>query len=265
MFISSLSKNIPDFILRPTYRVYENKLISEIMEDRVPHHVGLIMDGNRRYAASKGFPAYFGHDMGMKKVEEFLEWANEIGIKVVTLYAFSTENFNRDDDEVKHIMDMFEQRFKEIATNEKIIENRVRVKAIGNISMLPENVRLAIQEGESATENFNNMALNVCIAYGGRMEIIEAIKRILDGCNGGVISPDEIDTKLLSENLFTKGLPDPDIIIRTGGEVRLSNFLLFQSAYSELFFLNVYFPLIRKIDFLRVIRDFQRRNRRFGR
>jgi len=265
MFISSLIKNIPHFILGPAYRVYEKKLIGEIKEEKVPNHVGLIMDGNRRYAASKGLPAYLGHEMGMKKAEELLEWANEIGIKIVTLYAFSTENFKRDSEEVNYIMGMLEQKFKEAKTNKKIIENRVRIKAIGNIAMLPENVKQAIKEGESATENFDNMTLNICVAYGGRMEIIEAIKRILDSCNGGAIDPEEIDAKLLSENLFTKGLPDPDIVIRTGGEVRLSNFLLFQSAYSELFFLNVYFPLIRKIDFLRVIRDFQRRNRRFGR
>jgi len=265
MFISSLIKNIPHFILGPAYRVYEKKLIGEIKEEKVPNHVGLIMDGNRRYAASKGLPTYLGHEMGMKKAEELLEWANEIGIKIVTLYAFSTENFKRDSEEVNYIMDMLEKKFKEASTNKKIIENRVRVKAIGNIAMLPENVKQAIKEGESATENFDNMTLNICVAYGGRMEIIEAIKRILDSCNGGAIDPEEIDAKLLSENLFTKGLPDPDIVIRTGGEVRLSNFLLFQSAYAELFFLNVYFPLIRKIDFLRVIRDFQRRNRRFGR
>ena len=265
MFISSLIKNIPHFILGPAYRVYEKKLIGEIKEEKVPNHVGLIMDGNRRYAASKGLPTYLGHEMGMKKAEELLDWANEIGIKVVTLYAFSTENFKRDSEEVSYIMGMLEKKFKEAKTNKKIIENRVRVKAIGNIAMLPENVKQAIKEGESATEKYDNMTMNICVAYGGRMEIIEAIKRILDSSNGGAIDPEEIDAKLLSENLFTKGLPDPDIVIRTGGEVRLSNFLLFQSAYSELFFLNVYFPLIRKIDFLRVIRDFQRRNRRFGR
>jgi len=265
MFISSLSKNIQHFILGPAYRVYEKKLIGEIKEEKVPRHVGLIMDGNRRYAASKGIPTYLGHEMGMKKAEDLLEWANEIGIKIVTLYAFSTENFKRDSEEVNYIMGMLERKFKEASTNKKIIENEVRVKAIGNIAMLPENVKQAIKEGESATEKYDNMTLNICVAYGGRMEIIEAIKRILDSCNGGAIDPEEIDAKLLSENLFTKGLPDPDIVIRTGGEVRLSNFLLFQSAYAELFFLNVYFPLIRKIDFLRVIRDFQRRNRRFGR
>ncbi|HII94329.1 MAG TPA: di-trans,poly-cis-decaprenylcistransferase [Candidatus Methanofastidiosum sp.] len=265
MFISSLSKNIPHFILGPAYGIYEKKLIGEIKEEKVPHHIGLIMDGNRRYAASKGIPTYLGHEMGMKKAEELLEWANEIGIKIVTLYAFSTENFKRDSEEVNYIMSMLERKFKEASTNKKIIENKVRVKAIGNIAMLPENVKQAIKEGESATERHDNMTLNICVAYGGRMEIIEAIKRILDSCNGGAIDPEEIDTKLLSENLFTKGLPDPDIVIRTGGEVRLSNFLLFQSAYAELFFLNVYFPLIRKIDFLRIIRDFQRRNRRFGR
>jgi len=265
MIISSLSRKISDFILKPAYRIYEKKLIGEIKEESVPGHVGLIMDGNRRFAASKGLPTYFGHEMGMKKAEELLDWANEIGIKVVTLYAFSTENFKRDTKEVNFIMDMLEKKFREAKTNRKIIDNRVRVKAIGNISMLPESVKDAIKEGEAATESFTNMTLNICVAYGGRMEIIEAIKKILDSCNGGGLDPEEIDAKLLSENLFTKGLPDPDIVIRTGGEIRLSNFLLFQSAYSELFFLNVYFPLIRKIDFLRVIRDFQRRNRRFGR
>jgi len=265
MLVSSMLNKIPGFILRPTYGIYEKRLIGEIKSENVPNHIGIIMDGNRRFASSKGLPVYMGHEMGMKKAEELLVWCNEIGVKVVTLYAFSTENFKRDSKEVDYIMKMLEQKFREAATNKKIIENRVRVKAIGNISMLPESVKEAIKEGEAATENFNDMTLNICVAYGGRMEIVEAIKRILDSCNGKGLDPEDIDAKLLSENLFTKGLPDPDIIIRTGGEIRLSNFLLFQSAYSELFFLNTYFPLIRKIDFLRIIRDFQRRTRRFGR
>ncbi|HOC77619.1 MAG TPA: polyprenyl diphosphate synthase [Methanofastidiosum sp.] len=265
MLISKISKYIPQFIMKPAYGIYEGKLIDEIKSEKVPGHIGIIMDGNRRFATSKGLPVYMGHEMGMKKAEELLDWCNEIGVKVITLYAFSTENFKRDPEEVDFIMKMFEQKFREAATNKKIKENRAKVKAIGNISMLPESLKEAIMVGESATENYDNMTLNICIAYGGRMEIVEAIKRILDSSNGGGIDPEEIDAKLLSENLFTKGLPDPDIVIRTGGEIRLSNFLLFQSAYSELFFLNTYFPLIRKIDFLRVIRDFQRRNRRFGR
>lgn len=265
MLIQLISKNIPHFILRPAYNIYEKRLIGEISSENVPNHIGIIMDGNRRFASSKGLPIYMGHEMGMKKAEEILEWCNEIGVKIVTLYAFSTENFKRDKEEVSYIMEMLEHKFREAATNKKINENKVKVKAIGNIALLPESVKEAIREGETATQKYDNMTLNICVAYGGRMEIVEAIKRILDSLNGGEIDLEAIDAKLLSENLFTKGLPDPDIIIRTGGEIRLSNFLLFQSAYSELFFLNTYFPLIRKIDFLRIIRDFQRRNRRFGR
>lgn len=264
MYLSSVPKKIPHFILEPVYRLYERRLIGEIKEYRVPRHLGLIMDGNRRFAISRGLPNQVGHEIGMKKAEELLGWANEIGIRIVTIYAFSTENFDRDSKEVSYIMDMFEKKFREIKDSEIIKKNRVRVKAIGNISMLPEKVRLAIEEGESVTKEYDNMALNICVAYGGRMEIVEAIKKILETMKQGDFSSEDIDVKLLKENLFTNGIPDPEIIIRTGGEKRLSNFLLFQSAYSELFFLNVYFPLIRKIDFLRVIRDFQRRNRRFG-
>ncbi len=265
MFLSSVPKKIPHFILEPLYRVYERKLIDEIKEDKVPRHLGLIMDGNRRFAASRGLPNQAGHEIGMKKAEELLGWANEIGIKIVTIYAFSTENFDRDSEEVSYIMDMLEKKFREIKDSEVVKKNKIRINAIGNISMLPENVRQAIEEGESVTKDYSNMNLNICVAYGGRMEIVEAIKKILENIKEGGFSTDDIDVKLLRENLFTNGIPDPDIILRTGGEKRLSNFLLFQSAYSELFFLNVYFPLIRKVDFLRVIRDFQRRNRRFGR
>jgi tritrans,polycis-undecaprenyl-diphosphate synthase [geranylgeranyl-diphosphate specific] len=248
-------------LLRPVYSVYEKVLERRVKKGKIPDHVGIIMDGNRRYAEFFGLDPWRGHKRGADKLEEILDWADELGIGIVTVYAFSTENFSRDDEEVARIMDLFEKKFTEITTNTKIRTNKVRVRAIGKLDILPERVLKAIKKAEKATESYDAKILNICIAYGGRTEILEAVKRIIESG----VSPEEITVEMIRNNLYTADIPDPDLVIRTGGEIRLSNFLLFQSAYAELFFTEIYFPFFRKIDFLRIIREYQMRERRLGR
>ncbi|KYK35260.1 MAG: UDP diphosphate synthase [Theionarchaea archaeon DG-70-1] len=234
---SFLYSHIPSFLLRPLYRLYEGYLIDEIKKGEIPRHIGIIMDGNRRFAKETGILTWEAHWKGANRLEEILDWCNEIAIKEVTVYAFSTENFSRSQDEVNHLMDLFEKKFYDIAQDERIHRNKTRVRALGKLESLPEKVRKAIQTAEESTKGHNNQYFNVCIAYGGRSEIIEAFKKVAQKMN---------------------------LIIRTGGEVRLSNFLLFQAAYAELFFCDIYFPAFRKVDFLRIIREFQKRKRRLG-
>ncbi len=248
-------------VLKPIYKVYEKILERKVKEGKVPNHIGIIMDGNRRYAELFGMDPWRGHSKGADKLEEMLDWINDLGIDIITVYAFSTENFKRDDTEVAHIMDLFKKKFESIITDTRIHKNKVRIKAIGKLELLPDDVLDSIKKAEEATKHYKNKILNICIAYGGRVEILEAAKKIME--KG--VAPEEISLEMIKNNLYTEGLPDPDLVIRTGGEVRLSNFLLFQSAYSELFFTEIYFPFFRRIDFLRILREYQRRNRRMGR
>lgn len=260
---SFLYSRIPSFLLRPLYCFYEERLIEEIKKGRIPHHIGIIMDGNRRFAQEVGVYTLKGHQKGARKIEEILDWCNDIDIKEITVYAFSTENFNRPQQEVENLMDLFEQKFYEMAEDKRIHSHEIRIKALGKLDLLPEKVRKAIKTAEKATEDYKNQVLNVCIAYGGRSEIIEAFKKVAQKMKENKLKAQDITEKTIENHLYRAG-PDPDLIIRTGGEVRLSNFLLFQAAYSELFFCDIYFPAFRKIDFFRIIREFQKRKRRFG-
>lgn len=260
---SFIYSHIPSFLLRPLYYVYEEHLIEEIQKGIIPHHIGIIMDGNRRFAKEGGFLTVKGHRKGATKVEEILDWCNEIDIKEVTVYAFSTENFSRPKKEVENLMQLFERKFYDIAEDERVHRHKIRVRALGNLDLLPEKVRNAIQVAEEATKEYKTRYFNVCIAYGGRSEIIEAFKKVAKKIEDGKLSLKDVSEKTVKNNLYRAG-PDPDLIIRTGGEVRLSNFLLFQAAYSELFFCDIYFPAFRRVDFLRIIREFQKRKRRFG-
>ncbi len=245
--------------------IYEQLLEEEVKKRPLPKHIGIIMDGNRRFARKIGREVTYGHILGSKKLEEVLRWCYDLGIKVITVYAFSTENFKRSPEEVNALMDLFEKKFKELAKNPDIHRNQVKVKAIGRLEYLPERVREAIREAEEATKNYSNYFLNVAIAYGGRDEIINAIRRIANDVKEGRMSPEEINEEVIRRYLYTRDLPDPDLIIRTSGEERLSNFLLWQSAYSELYFVEAYWPEFSKIDLLRAIYSYQKRSRRFGR
>ncbi|MEQ9714790.1 MAG: polyprenyl diphosphate synthase [Candidatus Asgardarchaeia archaeon] len=252
-------------LVAPIYRLYAWYLWNQIRNGKMPNHIGVILDGNRRYAKKLGLKPHEAHKLGAQKVEEFLEWAWELGIKYVTLYTFSTENFNRSPEEVREIMRLAEEYFRRVLNDEKIHRYKVRVRAIGKIDLLPKSVRDAIKEAEEKTKKYNQHFLNIAIGYGGRAEIVDAVRKIAEKVLRGEIAPDEITDEMISKHLYTSGLPDPDLIIRTSGEERLSGFLLWQSAYSELFFCEVFWPAIRKIDIWRAIRTYQQRHRRFGR
>jgi tritrans,polycis-undecaprenyl-diphosphate synthase [geranylgeranyl-diphosphate specific] len=249
---------------RLLYRVYERKLLAAISKSDVPGHVGFIMDGNRRHARANGQLPWEGHRLGSDTVEALVEWGREVGVHTMTLYAFSTENFQRPDHEVDVLMALFADRLAHLAVDRRIRDWRVRVRVLGRTEMLPREVQDAIRLVESRTQAHDGCELNFCIAYGGRQEILDAFKTIIAKLERGELERDAVDERVLAEHLYMQGT-DPDLIIRTGGEARLSNFLLYQAAYSELFFTDVHFPSFRKVDFLRILRAYQQRKRRFGR
>ena len=251
-------------VLSPIYRVYGGRLLRQVQSKPPPVHIGFILDGNRRFAAKKGVKAHLGHYFGANKVEELLEWCLEARIKVVTMYAFSTENAKRADEEVSNIMELAKERFAKLVSDERIHKNRVRVTALGKLDMLPHDVQEALNNAMERTKEYDSFYLNVCMAYGSKSEVVDAVKAIGRKIKSGDIDPETITYDTIHQHLLTGEVPDPDLIIRTGGEARLSNFLLLQAAYAELFFTDVYLPAFRKIDFLRIIRDFQRRDRRYG-
>lgn len=252
---------VPAFL----YRVYERALWNQIKSGPRPHHIGLIVDGNRRFARSRGLVnPNEGHNAGSEKLEDFLDWCRKLDIKIVTLYGFSTENFSRSADEVDHLMQLILRKLKDFQVDPVIMEQRVRVKVIGRREDLSEEMNLEIDKVEELTRENDHFILNIAISYGGRAEIIDAVKKLGCEIQKGNLSVDAIDEELFSRYLYTEGLPDPDLIIRTSGEERLSGFLLWQSAYSELYFTEVYWPAFRMIDFWRAIRIFQQRERRFG-
>ncbi len=250
----------PKFI----YRLYERKLSSEIRSKPIPKHIGIILDGNRRASKMLGVDYKTGYELGADKLEEVLDWCWELDVKVITCWVFSTENFSRPDDQVKSIMKLAIDNLRKIREDKRIYKNQVKVKVLGRLNLLPESVQEEIKLTENATKMHDNFILNICMAYGGRAEIVDALKRILDKVKGGNIDFDDIDEELISNHLYTNGLSDPDLIIRTSGEERLSGFLLWQSAFSEYYFAEVHWPLFRRIDLWRAIRTYQRRQRRYG-
>ncbi len=246
-------------------KYYERRLFAEVMNSaRVPKHIAIVLDGNRRFAGEKGLDRFDGHIFGAKKLEEVIGWCQELGIKHITVYAFSTENFKRSDEEVKMLMELMAQKFKEVVKDPRVHKYRIKVKAIGNLGSLPEQVQRAIDEAQEATSAYDGHTLNIAIGYGGRAELADAVRKICEHIKNGEISPQDVDENLIGRHLYTADLPDPDLIIRTSGEERLSGFLLWQSAYSELYFCETNWPAFSKIDFLRAIRTYQGRGRRFG-
>ena len=249
------------------YKVYEKWLWYQLKEGVKPEHIAIILDGNRRWASEQALNPFLGHEKGADKVEQLIDWCLQLGVKSITLYTFSTENFQRSKSEVEEIMHIAEERFQQILADERIHKNKVRVKVIGRVNLLPEHLQRLITDMEKATESYDKHFLNFAFAYGGRAEIVDATRKIAEKVGTGDLSPDEVDEQLFEKYLYTSHMPnqDPDLIIRTSGEERLSGILLWQSAYSELCFLDVYWPAFRRIDLLRAIRTYQQRKRRFGR
>lgn len=253
-------------LLQPLYSLYEWYISRNLDKSKMPKHVAIIMDGNRRYSKIQGnMSPIEGHKRGVDTLENVLEWCIDLDINIVTVYAFSTENFNRSEQEVKDLMDLFVESFLSISTNKKIHKNKVRLKAVGKLDLFPQDVRDAIADAEKSTENYNERLINIAMGYDGRLEIVDAFKKIAREVKKGNIEPDEIDEKMINDNLYTAGLDDPNLVIRTSGEERLSGFLLWQSSYSELYFTDSLWPELRKVDFLRAIRSYTERQRRFGR
>jgi len=248
------------------YKVYEKWLWYQLKEGVKPEHIAIILDGNRRWASEQALNPFLGHEKGADKVEQLIDWCLQLGVKSITLYTFSTENFQRSKSEVEEIMHIAEERFQQILADERIHKNKVRVKVIGRVNLLPEHLQRLITDVEKATESYDKHFLNFAFAYSGRAEIVDAAKKIAEKVGTGDLSPDEVDEQLFERYLYTSHMPnqDPDLIIRTSGEERLSGFLLWQSAYSELCFLDAYWPDFRLIDLLRAVRTFQNRKRRFG-
>ncbi|MCS7136460.1 MAG: polyprenyl diphosphate synthase [Nitrososphaerota archaeon] len=248
------------------YWLYEKWLMRSIKNGPMPRHVALILDGNRRWARNKGLDHAFGHRVGADVAEKVLEWCIELKIKTVTLYVLSTENLKRNSEELSEIFKLIKERASRLVNDPRIHNNRVKITVIGRRQLIPDDVRRELETLEDVTKNYNDHFLNIAVAYGGRAEIVDATKKIALMVKEGSLSVDDIDEKTIESNLYTSGIPnsDPDLIIRTSGEERISNFLLWQSAYSELVFLDIFWPDFRKIDLLRTIRTYQRRNRRFG-
>jgi short-chain Z-isoprenyl diphosphate synthase len=252
------------------YRMYERRLLDEIRREPLPRHIGLILDGNRRFARRLGLTDIIqGHEQGAAKLEEALEWFEELGIQMVTIWILSTENLTRPPEELRGLLSLIERRMRMAAADPKIHRRQVRIRAIGQLDLLPPSLREAIRIAEDATAAYENFFLNVAVGYGGRQEVVDAVKGLLRDWGRQRLSLGEIAERISADTigkyLYTYDLPDPDLIIRTSGEVRLSGFLLWQSAYSEYYFCDAYWPAFRKIDLLRAIRSFQQRQRRFGR
>lgn len=253
-------------LLQPLYSLYEWYISRNLDKDKMPNHIAIIMDGNRRYSKIQGnLNAIEGHKKGVDTLENVLEWCIDLGINIVTVYAFSTENFNRNEKEVTDLMNLFVKSFLNISTNKKIHKNKVRLKAVGKLDLFPQEVRDAIADAEKSTEEYDKRLINIAMGYDGRVEIVDAFKKIAKEVQKGNINPDDIDEKMINDNLYTAGLEDPNLVIRTSGEERLSGFLLWQSSYSELYFTDSLWPALRKVDFLRAIRSYTQRQRRYGR
>lgn len=228
----------------------------------VPNHIAIIQDGNRRYARLLGMDTAEGHRAGADKTETMLDWAHEIGVKHITLYSFSTENFSRDKEEVSHLFTIFKEKFVSILTDERVKKYKIRVQMVGDRSLLPDDLLATIDAAENATKNNTGFYLNIALAYGGRNEIVLAARGILESVEKGAIDPAAIDVQMVEQHLHgSKGIPPVDLIIRTGNECRTSNFLpwLASGHESAVYFCAPYWPLFRKIDLLRAIRIYDQR------
>ena len=243
----------------------KNRLEEKIEEkklEKIPTHVAIIMDGNGRWAKKRNMPRDKGHYEGMQTVKKITKYASKLGIKYLTLYAFSTENWARPKEEVSYLMDLPEKMFTSFMP--ELMENNVKVEVIGVVEKLPENTRKAVEDAVEQTKNNTGLKLIFALNYGSKDEIVTAVKRIAQGAANNEYKVEEIDEQLISDNLFTKDTPDPDLLIRTSGEQRISNFLLWQIAYSEFIFTKVAWPDFVEEEFYKALLEYQSRDRRFG-
>lgn len=232
------------------------------LDGNIPRHVAIIMDGNGRWATKRGLPRSAGHRAGMEALRDLITASSELGIEALTLYAFSTENWKRPRDEVGTLFSLVVEYFnREIS---ELHEKGVRIRVLGDMSRVPQKARTALMRAEDMTHDNRGLKLNLAINYGARAELVRAARALAEDISNGGMAPDAIDEAAVSSRLYTSGQPDVDLLIRTGGEMRLSNFLLYQSAYAELLFTDTLFPDFDKAHYLDAIREFQGRSRRFG-
>ena len=231
-------------------------------DKNIPVHVAIIMDGNGRWASQRSLPRIAGHRAGVKSVQEVIKAAKESGVKILTLYTFSTENWKRPKHEVQALFKLLENYINTQA--DALIKNNIKLSIIGRLEELPDSVRNKLKTVMEKTRLNTALTLNLALNYGARTEIVDAVRAIASDCVSKRIRPEEIDEKSFSGYLYTKDLPDPDLLIRTSGEMRLSNFLLWQLSYSELYVSKKFWPDFKKIDFLKAVKEYQSRQRRYG-
>ena len=241
----------------------DDELAAKLEPDLFPKHVAVIMDGNGRWAELRGLPRIAGHREGIQSVRELITQSLELGIKALTIYAFSQENWNRPSQEINALMSLLEHYLS--TERSKLVEQSVRFRAIGRIESLPLSATQWVRTTEQETAHLDKLHLTVALSYGGRSEIIDAAKQLVQDVQDGKLHPCDIDESRLQHYLYTADLPDPDLLIRTSGETRISNFLLWQLAYTELYFTPTLWPDFRRREFLLALLEYQRRDRRFGR
>ena len=252
------------FISR-TERIRTNRLRDRLKQGELPEHVSIIMDGNRRFAWSSNLGRDVGHHHGKEKLKDVMDWILDLDISYLTVYALSTENMReRSEDELESLYDLYVAGLDEIAADPRIHSRGVKVQAVGRLESLPSRVRNAIDRAESKTAEHSNFLFTVCLAYGGREEIVDAVREVAADHAKGELALESIDSAQISARMYTADLPDPDLVIRTSGEERISNFLLWQIAYSELHFTDVHWPSFSKNDLYEALESYQSRRRRYG-
>ncbi|MEV7615987.1 isoprenyl transferase [Streptomyces sp. NPDC089799] len=245
------------------YRLYARRVEGRLDHAAVPKHIGVILDGNRRWAKASGGTTEQGHQAGADKISELLGWCDETDVEVVTLWMLSTDNLDRSEEELRPLLAIIENTVRNLAS-----DGRWRVHHVGNLDILPGRTQAVLKEAEQDTLGRTGIIVNVAVGYGGRQEIADAVRSLLLEHHEKGTSIEELaeilDIDHISEHLYTRGQPDPDLVIRTSGEQRLSGFMLWQSAHSEYYFCEVFWPAFRKVDFLRALRDYAARHRRYG-
>lgn len=260
------AKNLVKGLIKEAlYPFYERRLLKEIAHVRQPKHVAVMCDGNRRWAREAGFAdVTHGHRVGAQKIGELVRWSEPTGVELITVYLLSTENLGRSDDELQLLFDIIADVVDELST----AEVNCRLRLVGHLDLLPDDFRKRLEQAAAHTNGHTGKSVNIAVGYGGRQEIVDAVRELVSQEAKKGTSIDELGTKItvdsISSHLYTSGQPDPDLVIRTSGEQRLSGFLLWQSAYSEIWFTDTYWPAFRRLDFLRAMRDYSKRNRRFG-
>jgi short-chain Z-isoprenyl diphosphate synthase len=248
----------------PVYGLYERRLAASLPREVVPRHVGVILDGNRRWARSFGEPASTGHRRGADKIFDLLTWSEEVGVEVVTLWMLSTDNLKRPADELAELVQIIIDAVSDLAAT-----GRWTIQVMGDLDLLDADAARRLRDAEERTRGIRGLHVNVAIGYGGRHEIVDAVRSLLleHARRGTTLEElaESVDVDHIAENLYTRGQPDPDLVIRTSGEQRLGGFLLWQSAHSEFYFCEAYWPDFRRVDFLRALRSYAQRERRLGR